>query len=49
MKAKTIFFLLSVIFILSFSFSSCSKEERDENTDCGCEKTEIQAVQETRE
>ena len=36
MKAKTIFYLLSVVFI--FSFSSCNREEHDENTDCGCEK-----------
>ena len=42
MKAKTIFYLLAAVFILSFA--SCSKEEHDKNTDCGCEKTEVQAV-----
>ena len=47
MKAKMIFFLLSIVFILSFSLASCSKEEKDENTDCGCEKTETQAAPDT--
>ena len=46
MKAKTIFYLLTAVFILSFA--SCSKEESDDkNSDCGCEQQqkepEIQA------
>jgi hypothetical protein len=36
MKVKTIFYLLIAVFILSFA--SCSKEEHNENTDCGCEQ-----------
>jgi len=36
MKAKMIFYLLFAVFI--FSLASCTKEEKDENTDCGCEK-----------
>ena len=42
MKIKTLFYALAAVFILSFS--SCHEEEKDENTDCGCEKPEIQAV-----
>jgi len=45
MKAKMIFYLLFAVFI--FSLASCTKEEPEKNTDCGCEKTEIQTVPDT--
>ena len=40
MKTKTIFYLLAVVFILSFT--SCNKEEYEKDTDCGCKQRPVE-------